>query len=205
MKSKWDREYIQKRYIWGGRTPAFPLHPKGSLTLEIGCGDGKILRTALDNGWDVVGLDLSLPAIRSALERTGAPGRGVCLQGDGEHLPFRESVFDIVIAVHIMAHLDTAGRRRAAAEITRVIRPGGTFYFHDYGTGDMRIQSGTPVDRTTRRSAPGILTHFFTKEEVEDLFSGLTSCEVTLHQKSLRIRGMEYPREEVWGIFKRER
>jgi len=39
-------------------------HAGGRRILDVGCGDGQLLRTAKDEGWDALGIDLSESAIR---------------------------------------------------------------------------------------------------------------------------------------------
>jgi 2-polyprenyl-3-methyl-5-hydroxy-6-metoxy-1,4-benzoquinol methylase len=39
-------------------------HARGRKLLDVGCGEGQLLRTAKDEGWDPVGVDLSETAIR---------------------------------------------------------------------------------------------------------------------------------------------
>jgi SAM-dependent methyltransferase len=48
--------------------------------------------------------------------------------GDAHHLPFRDSVFDRVFAFNVFEHLREP--KRAAAEILRVLKPGGTVAIH---------------------------------------------------------------------------
>ncbi len=48
--------------------------------------------------------------------------------GDAHHLPFRDGVFDRVFALNVFEHL--ADPKRAAAEIFRVLKPGGSVAIH---------------------------------------------------------------------------
>lgn len=43
-------------------------HTNGRSLLDVGCGDGQLLRTARDQGWDAFGIDLSAGAIRLCQE-----------------------------------------------------------------------------------------------------------------------------------------
>ena len=48
--------------------------------------------------------------------------------GDAHHLPFRDGVFDRVFALNVFEHLSEP--KRAATEIFRVLKPGGTVAIH---------------------------------------------------------------------------
>ena len=48
--------------------------------------------------------------------------------GDAHHLPFRDGVFDRVFALNVFEHLSEP--KRAAAEIFRVLKPGGAVSIH---------------------------------------------------------------------------
>lgn len=50
---------------WLGRTP------RGTF-VELGCGDGSIVRAAADAGWNAIGFELDETVARRAAERTGA-------------------------------------------------------------------------------------------------------------------------------------
>ena len=49
------------------------------------------------------------------------------LQGGGEHLPFADASFDIVVSVWVLEHLETP--ENVFAEVARVLKPGGHFVF----------------------------------------------------------------------------
>ncbi|MFH1625389.1 MAG: class I SAM-dependent methyltransferase, partial [Pseudomonadota bacterium] len=74
----------------------------GALVLEIACGKGATSCFLSEKyGCRVVGVDLSLKLISLAQKRPGSNGLPVqvgFLVGDGEVLPFKNSVFDVVIS-----------------------------------------------------------------------------------------------------------
>lgn len=87
--------------------------------LDLGCGNGRFLTALTDRGhrgWTVAS-DLS-HGLLAALDHTGA-----CVQLDAHSLPFADDAFDVVIAAHMLYHLDDL--RRATHECRRVLRPGG--------------------------------------------------------------------------------
>ena len=92
----------------------------GWRCLEVGCGDGRTAGLYLrDHGCEYVGLDVSENAVRAA-QALGLDARKI---DDGALLPFLEATFDAVVCAEVMEHLFEP--HLAAAEIFRVLRPGG--------------------------------------------------------------------------------
>lgn len=54
--------------------------------------------------------------------------RHTSVVGDAHHLPFRSNSFDVVVSLNTFEHLRDP--QRAAAEIYRVLRPGGEVFIH---------------------------------------------------------------------------
>ncbi len=111
---------------------ARPLLP-GAKVLEIGCGDGGgagIFAKAFAPGL-YHGLDVDPAMVKVAARRRKGPfgKRFTFLQGDAERLPYRDGTFDAVVNFGIIHHLPDW--RRGVAEVARVLRPGGTFFFEE--------------------------------------------------------------------------
>lgn len=91
--------------------------------LEIGPGEGWLVRRLLGAGHRVVTTDLS----RRWLERlpSARDPQLLRVQANAFHLPFRDGLFDVVIAAEVLEHLPGPGD--AAREVRRVLKPGGRF------------------------------------------------------------------------------
>jgi len=178
-----------------------PDLPTGSQVLELGCGNGKTFSAILRRPWQATALDISREAIR--LCRKQAPSSARLLTADACNLPFRDAVFDAVFAFHVMGHLPEQDRRRMASEAARVLRSGGRLFFLGFGRDDMRSRKGDPVEECTFRRGRGILTHYFTEEEVIGLFEGLRPVSLRTDVRTTRIRGRDYLRSEVTAVFVR--
>jgi ubiquinone/menaquinone biosynthesis C-methylase UbiE len=75
----------------------FPLVPSG-LTLEVGVGTGVVALGLERLGRDVIGVDVSLPMLAVARERTA----GNLVAADGLQLPFVDESFDCAFAVWVL-------------------------------------------------------------------------------------------------------
>ncbi len=115
---------------------AWPMRP-GARVLEIGCGDGggamlfrRAFSPALYHGLDVDPAMVRLAAGRCRKAKATTKTKGLLfLRGDAERLPYRDAAFDAVVNFGIIHHLPDW--RRGVAELARVLRPGGVFYFEE--------------------------------------------------------------------------
>ena len=97
---------------------------RGLRVLEVGCGSGFIARE-LDLR---VGPKGSFAAV-DVVDVRCAYGFEYSLYS-GERLPFDDAAFDVVISNHTIEHVGDGPRQAAhAAEIARVLAPGGLVYF----------------------------------------------------------------------------
>jgi len=105
----------------------------GDRVLDLGCGGGRHAFEAHRRGASVVAFDRNgadtkdaasmLAAMRLAGEAP-VDSLGTAVNGDALALPFADGVFDRVIAAEVLEHIPDHGV--AAAELGRVLRPGGT-------------------------------------------------------------------------------
>lgn len=195
----WDRFYRFQEAPWRGERPVrdlLPLLGDGPV-LELGVGNGKLLRPLLAAGVDVVGLDVSFNVLRRL------PGGGVL--ADAAALPFRDGAFSAVLDVHCSGHLLEAGRARAAAEALRVLRPGGVCVVERLAPDDLRAGKGEAVEPGTRRLEDGRTTHFSDEADLrrEREAAGFVAQEVAQERRTPRLRGERVVRASVRGVFRR--
>lgn len=86
------------------------------VVLDAGCGNGRPLRLLRETGCAVVGTDSSFGMLQTA-------GTSPATVGDVQALPFATAAFDAAVAFMMLYHVPD--RLRAAAELRRVVRPGG--------------------------------------------------------------------------------
>lgn len=96
----------------------------GDAVLDVACGTGNAAIPAAEAGATVTGLDLTPELLEGA--RAAAAAAGVELElveGDAEALPFGDASFDVVLST--FGCMFAPDHHRTAAEIARVLRPGG--------------------------------------------------------------------------------
>jgi len=102
--------------------------------VDIGCGAGRNAVPLARLGWDVVGVDLSIPMLSAAAARARdehVSDRVQLALARMDRIPVRDASFDLVIAHGIWNLARTATEfRLALKEAARVARPGaGLFVF----------------------------------------------------------------------------
>ena len=110
-----DRKFARIRALVREQLPA-------TAFLDAGCGDGRYFAALAGELPDrVAGVDISERILETA--RLQAPPGAELRQANLERLPFADAEFDLVLSTQVIEHvLDPA---LAAAELARVIRPGG--------------------------------------------------------------------------------
>jgi ubiquinone/menaquinone biosynthesis C-methylase UbiE len=104
--------------------------------LDAGCGTGMMaLRIAARHpDCTVHGIDISPKMI--AVARRDAETQGLAVDfraGSITALPYADASFDVALTNIMYHHLDLAEKRRAVAEIARVLRPGGRYVSSEFG------------------------------------------------------------------------
>lgn len=100
--------------------------PRGA-GLDLGCGDGKLMRILLDASQaqvSLVGVDID------PLETAAALASGVYQRVHtvpGNRIPERDGAFDFVFSNSVLEHIDDI--EPVIGEVGRLLRPGGTFLF----------------------------------------------------------------------------
>lgn len=105
----------------------------GLRLLDVACGTGRFLAFVKDSfpGLAVTGLDLSRPYLDRARETLAGWGGVELVAGNAESMPLPNGAFDLVTSVFLLHELPAAARRRAVAEMARVLAPGGRLVLAD--------------------------------------------------------------------------
>jgi len=122
------RAESQLRNPWVAQKIAFEHGPLARV-LDVGCGAGFLSNHLAREGFEVTGLDASQGSIEVAA-RHDATGKAQYLLGDALRLPFPDACFDAVCAMDFLEHVEDPAK--AVAEMARVLKPGGTFFFHTF-------------------------------------------------------------------------
>jgi ubiquinone/menaquinone biosynthesis C-methylase UbiE len=115
---------------------------KDISTLEVGSGSGSVLREFLSIGCDprkMYGVEL-LPH-RCADAKKQLPWANV-IRADGRRLPVPDDHFDLVMQFTMFTSiLDADVRQTVAAEMMRVLKPGGVIIWYDFWLNPINSQT----------------------------------------------------------------
>lgn len=118
LKHPWILERIRRAY------------PDASVSLlDVGCGAGFLTNDFSRQGLKVTGLDASSEGLRVA-EEHDATKEVRYVRADALAMPFEDASFDVVTCLDFLEHV--VSPLMVIKEISRVLRPGGLFFFHTF-------------------------------------------------------------------------
>jgi SAM-dependent methyltransferase len=145
----------------------------GERVLDVACGTGNAALRAAQRGADVVGVDLTPELFDAARDLADEYGVAVdWVQGDAEELPFADASFDVVLST--FGVMFAPRHAVAAAEIARVLRPGGRIGLCNWtpegAIGRMFRRLGEYMPPPSPLAQPPAL--WGTEDHVRELFAG---------------------------------
>jgi SAM-dependent methyltransferase len=170
-----DFPAIARRELWpmGRRlVDRVGIRP-GDEVLDVACGSGNAAIRAAEDGGRVTGVDLTPELFDAGRDEAAKAGVDVTfVEGDAEALPFDDESFDVVLSV--FGCMFAPRHALAAAEIARVLRPGGRLgifaWTPEGGTGVMFRTLGGYMPPPPPFAQPPVL--WGSEEHVRELFAG---------------------------------
>ncbi|MBU6372606.1 MAG: methyltransferase domain-containing protein [Alphaproteobacteria bacterium] len=145
---------MQVEVLFGGAADAMRRIALGALVrgmkgrdqrrtplIDVACGNGRFLSQMLETfpRLPATGLDLSPSYADEARGRIARWPQAEIVVGKAESAPFETGAFQAATCVYLFHELPPRVRREVAAEIARLVAPGGVFVFADsLQTGDHR-------------------------------------------------------------------
>lgn len=99
----------------------------GKVVVDVGCGDGGLVRLMAGRGAHVTGIETSPMQMRAALAAERVADESY-IDGLAQSLPMSDGSVDIVVFANSLHHVPEADMAPALAEAARVLRPGGLLY-----------------------------------------------------------------------------
>ena len=101
----------------------------GETVLDVGCGTGSlalVAKGAVGPEGAVFGVDASPEMLARAIKKARRAGLEVIFsRAPAQQLPYHDAEFDAVFSTLMLHHLPRGSRGECAAEIARVLKPGG--------------------------------------------------------------------------------
>jgi SAM-dependent methyltransferase len=175
---RWDAEFWDERYgsspaLWSGHVNAVVRAEVATLgpgrALDVGCGEGGDALWLAEQGWDVLGVDVSRVALDRAATRareSGMSGRTSWEHRDLLTWSPPAATYDLVTAAFV--HLAGDLRRQVYESLAKAVAPGGTLLVVAHHPDDLGVVPRPPHPEL-----------FFTAQElVDDLHIAPGSWEV---------------------------
>ena len=125
---------VRKLEVLLGLAEALGRDTRLMTWLDVGCGDGELLRTGRSHFTRAIGCDVSAAMIESCADLE------VVSQQTPVAIPLPDESVDWVTAVCVYHHIDPADRLRLTADIHRVLRPGGVFVIVEHNPLNPAVQ-----------------------------------------------------------------
>ena len=202
----WDQLYQQQLH-WNRETLDLPLLLENKIVLELGVGSGKTLKSILrQKPKQITAIDFSDQSLQHCKKEFSHYPNLVFVKSQVSKLPFKPKTFDVIVCYYILNNLLLKERNKAVEEMIHVINQNGLIIFEDLAAGDFREKQGQassakqPEIHTIIKPS-GLVHHFFSPEEVEELFSKFKGQ--TIKQKTLTpIKNQkQFKRKIISAIF----
>jgi alkylated DNA repair dioxygenase AlkB/SAM-dependent methyltransferase len=157
IATQWHHTRGKRGVLWPSASQFVKDLPEGSIVADCGCGDGKYFPAVWEAGSYVIGTDISLPLLKTALlndssslsdgekvpdtrrvspHRQALQNRPAVAVADCMSIPFRNNSCDAAICIAVMHHLSTADRRiRCIEELARIVKVNGKIMIQAWAMG----------------------------------------------------------------------
>lgn len=128
------------------------LDLSGKKVVDVGCGEGNLVRLMTRHGAKVFGIECSSLQLEKAHDQKPVGGE-VYYDGRAEALPFDDASIDLVVFFNSLHHVDADAMAKALTEAARVLKPGGHAYVCEPMAEGPHFELMQPVhDETTVRA-----------------------------------------------------
>ena len=121
---------------------------EGARAIDVGCGDGALVRFMTREGAWVIGVEPSEVQLSRAKAAEAAGGERY-LRGVAEQLPLPDGAFDAVIFFNALHHVPVEAQTAGLDEAARVVRPGGLVYVMEPIAAGPYFEMMRPVEDET--------------------------------------------------------
>jgi ubiquinone/menaquinone biosynthesis C-methylase UbiE len=159
----------------------------GSRVLDVAAGNGNASLAAARRWCDVTSTDYVAALLDAGRLRADAEGHSIAFQqADAENLPFADASYDVVLST--FGVMFTPNQEKAAAELARVCRPGGTIGLANWTPGGFIGQVFKTIGRYVP-PAPGVKSPALwgTRARIAELF-GDSAQEITTITRAFNFR-----------------
>lgn len=203
-----DRKWLRVEFpiLYEATKPEHgPVH-----ILEVGCGAGNTLFPVLEANENpqlhITGVDFSPRAVeivRQSPSYNSQYASATVWDLSSDTLPegIIEHSVDIVVLIFVLSALSPDQWAQAVMNIRRILKPGGTVLFRDYGRFDLtqiRFKKGRLLDENFYIRGDGTRVYFFSEDEISDIFKGYEDVKVATDRRLIVNRQRRLKMYRIW-------
>lgn len=185
----WGLRKLLRRYDWDRYTVAAQLVDSGERILDIGCGEGYLLRRLKDRFKELYGLDVASSRLRKAEVKgkellSFEASKFKFIEGNADDsLPFPDNFFDAITCIAVMKHIYDVFS--LVKEMHRVLKPDGYVIAEVPNIAYLKYRVSILLGKLPATSSPyhweeigwdGGHIHYFTMEKLCWLFELQEFC-----------------------------
>jgi len=154
--------------------------------LDLGSGTGRHLLYFARKGFEIYGMDASPKGIKMANQWLFEENlkADIVLHRMEEKFPYEDNFFDAIISIQVIHHNKMKDILVTVSEIGRILKKGGVIFitFPKLGgtwreASDLKeIEKGTYIPQKGKEK--GLPHHFFTVEEIHEVFNSFNILEI---------------------------
>ena len=129
---------------------------EGKTVLEIAAGTGRFTRELVNEGADVIVVDISREMLKQNRDKTP---EATFLHGTGSSLPLDSKTVDACVTVNSLNHIP--GHWDVVDDVYRVLRPDGVFLANYPNLLSNRLPIGLYVNNDNKNVGGGVYTKWF--------------------------------------------
>ncbi len=151
-----------------------PNMPADAMVLDVGAGRGIWISKLVAEGYRAIGLEYIHDVVRKGnqdIKLNDYADRARYIHGDVLDIPLVDHSFDAVTDIGVMQHIDVMYWHQYMSEIKRVLKPGGYVMNVSLSKDTPRFLGFRPKASPENQFEKfGVLYHFFSADEINDLF-----------------------------------
>ncbi len=168
-----DLEKFARWLIRNGDSDSFKANPS---VLDLGCGNGRnLIYLAKNYSIKGIGYDISGEAVEQAKKMSVGLNLKYEARSIAGHINLPDQSQDLILDMMTLHFLTAPERKELIAEISRLLKPGGWFYFktflRDEDIHAERLLRENPAEEKGSYIHPkiGVAEHVFTEEEIKEM------------------------------------
>ncbi|GMM37095.1 tRNA(Thr) (cytosine(32)-N(3))-methyltransferase [Saccharomycopsis crataegensis] len=217
-----DRNWLQIEFPLLYEVSSKDYGDKPVKILEVGCGAGNtmfpVLRQNQNSNLKIIGADYSSVAVdlikkSESFDPEHAEAYVWDLANENGDLPgnMEPNSLDIVVMIFVFSALAPNQWNAAIKNISKLLKPGGTLLFRDYGRYDLaqvRVKKGRLLEDNFYIRGDGTRVYFFTEEELREMFInqiGFEEKRIATDRRLLVNRKKQLKMHRIWlqAVFNR--